>query len=681
MSIVYKQINNPWFLEHDNNGLPAAGYRIWVFSAGSVPSPATMVDTYSEHTLTTKNPNPVVLNSRGQANIFANQALLLVYTAPADDYTSPIWTEDYVGEQQGTPALLGGIATSDGHNNYSAASSPVLSALFDQLTVIVTPNADSKATIGTTAFTGPGINDCTFSGPYTGTDSGSHMSVTIDGANFQGAGLNDAVWGGTPLLGHVYTVKISTAAATDKFQWRKDGGAWSAEISMTGAAQALADGVTITFAATTGHTLADLWNNVDTFSWQKDGGTVTAGVAITAALQILGGEGVGVTFAEKTGHTLAENWTVSLETPVRFTFCGLGGTPKPLVYRIIDGVLTALGEKDLKQDVPVEFIYSQTLNAYVIPGPSQSTPAIQKPFRERVELIGAYTIQGSDIGKELSCAGTWALTWPACATLPNHWWWIRNSGSGTITLTANGTEKFKFSALLAGASTLALYPGQMVMITNNGVELHVAGYDLGGLVKITYLTAGVSFTTQSTTRNILVKLLGSGGGGGSVANTANSQAGGGGGSGGYAEKFFAVSPSTAYTYAIGAAAAADTDGNNTTFTVGATTVTAPGGKKGSPGVDDTIVPGGAGSATPTNGDLNAVGNPGFPGLVWPTDNLNVGGTGGCSPYGGGGMPGIGGVGQAAVGYGAGGGGASTSGAGPFAGGASSQGLIIVMEFA
>lgn len=83
----------------------------------------------------------------------------------------------------------------------------------------------------TIAFTGAGLNDATTAGGFSGTDSGL---VT-------------------------YTVIVSTAAGTDKFRWKKNDGALSSEVSMTGSAQALSDGITITFAATTGHTAADQW--------------------------------------------------------------------------------------------------------------------------------------------------------------------------------------------------------------------------------------------------------------------------------------------------------------------------------------------------------------------------------------------------------------------------------------
>lgn len=87
------------------------------------------------------------------------------------------------------------------------------------------------------------------------------------------AGLSDITWSGATYTGAQrarFEVKITTAAGTDKFEWRKilldqdtgvdvSAGSWSAEISITGSAQTLSNGVTVTFAATTGHALADLW--------------------------------------------------------------------------------------------------------------------------------------------------------------------------------------------------------------------------------------------------------------------------------------------------------------------------------------------------------------------------------------------------------------------------------------
>jgi len=89
-----------------------------------------------------------------------------------------------------------------------------------------------------------------------------------------GSGLNDATSGGTStaLVDHVYNVKITTAGGTDHYELSTDGGAYGSSIALTGSAQTLANGVTITFAATTGHTLGDIFTI-----------TVTAGVAVAAS--------------------------------------------------------------------------------------------------------------------------------------------------------------------------------------------------------------------------------------------------------------------------------------------------------------------------------------------------------------------------------------------------------------
>lgn len=82
---------------------------------------------------------------------------------------------------------------------------------------------------------------------------------------FKGAGLNDLSWGSAYAgAASAYFEVVIDGVGTgtggvDTFKWRQDGGAWTEEVDITGAAQALADGQSITFAATTGHTAADQW--------------------------------------------------------------------------------------------------------------------------------------------------------------------------------------------------------------------------------------------------------------------------------------------------------------------------------------------------------------------------------------------------------------------------------------
>jgi len=78
---------------------------------------------------------------------------------------------------------------------------------------------------------------------------------------FKGDGLNDVTWG-TGFAGadsSYFEVVIDAEDTPDTFKWRQDGGGWTEDVAITGAAQTLADSQTITFAATTGHTLSDQW--------------------------------------------------------------------------------------------------------------------------------------------------------------------------------------------------------------------------------------------------------------------------------------------------------------------------------------------------------------------------------------------------------------------------------------
>jgi len=81
-----------------------------------------------------------------------------------------------------------------------------------------------------------------------------------------GTGLNDATFGGsyTGSSTKTYQVKITAVGTPDSFQYSDDGGSTfngvNIEIRSDGV-QALAEGVTIIFGATTGHTLNDVWES------------------------------------------------------------------------------------------------------------------------------------------------------------------------------------------------------------------------------------------------------------------------------------------------------------------------------------------------------------------------------------------------------------------------------------
>lgn len=80
-------------------------------------------------------------------------------------------------------------------------------------------------------------------------------------AVFTGTGLDNCVPGGayTGLSDGVFYIEIDSVGTPDTFRWRKNDGAWTTGVAMTGAAQVLSDAVTVAFAVTTGHDIGDLW--------------------------------------------------------------------------------------------------------------------------------------------------------------------------------------------------------------------------------------------------------------------------------------------------------------------------------------------------------------------------------------------------------------------------------------
>ena len=121
-----------------------------------------------------------------------------------------------------------------------------------------------------------------------------------------GQGLNDATWG-TGFSGAAsayFEVVIDAESAPDTYKWRKDGGAWTSGVAITGAAQTLSDGQQITFAATTGHSLNDSWciGNL------KDEPTTESGdeAQITAAARRILNPNSPATFTDAGGAAVIE---------------------------------------------------------------------------------------------------------------------------------------------------------------------------------------------------------------------------------------------------------------------------------------------------------------------------------------------------------------------------------------
>lgn len=244
------------------------------------------------------------------------------------------------------------------------------------------------------------------------------------------------------------------------------------------------------------------------------------------------------------------------------------------------------------------------------------------------------------------------------------------AGSNTVTLpAATGTALVSSTAI---STAITGTPSASTYLRGDGAWAAVSAS--GQLIRAPQiLTSGTSYTTPSNCTSIYIWAVGGGGNGGNATRNGTTGAvAGGGGAGATCMKYFTVTGSTAYTYAIGAAT------GNTTFTVGATTVTAGGGSSGGNATDGSS--GGGSGGTATNGDLN---NNGISGGSAAFTAPRPTGEGGNSFFGGGG-PVLymenGDNAVSATGYGSGGSGAARSTPGTTNGGAGRQGVIIVWEY-
>jgi hypothetical protein len=92
----------------DNNGKPAVGYKLFTYVAGT----SIKADTYADSTLSTINANPIILDYRGEANIWLeqNSPYKYVFANPndTDPPTAPIWSVDQIRGSE-LLTLYGGV--------------------------------------------------------------------------------------------------------------------------------------------------------------------------------------------------------------------------------------------------------------------------------------------------------------------------------------------------------------------------------------------------------------------------------------------------------------------------------------------------------------------------------------------------------------------------------------------
>lgn len=121
----------------DNNGNPAAGYKLFTYAAGGVSKLATTVSASGAN-----NTNPIILDYRGEANVWIPPNIAFKYVlAPPTDTDPPthaIWTVDNIVSSQ-LITLYGGVDTGSA-NAYVLNFTSNFSALTDGVIIYWLPS-------------------------------------------------------------------------------------------------------------------------------------------------------------------------------------------------------------------------------------------------------------------------------------------------------------------------------------------------------------------------------------------------------------------------------------------------------------------------------------------------------------------------------------------------------------
>lgn len=191
-------------------------------------------------------------------------------------------------------------------------------------------------------------------------------------------------------------------------------------------------------------------------------------------------------------------------------------------------------------------------------------------------------------------SGTFTQTFTAAATLGNGWWcYLRNSGTGVVTLDPNASE------MIDGLTSYPMYTGEVRLVQCTG-SAFITVLVVGGMATF---SAGGTFIMPPGTKNATVVAYGAGGNGGAGASgTYNGTLPSGGGAGGGGERvelnIASLAAGTSVTVTCGAA-----PGGYTTF---GTLLKAWGGGNGAAGVTGggQSAPG-AGGGGQTGGNASA----------------------------------------------------------------------------
>jgi hypothetical protein len=198
---------NPLFRATDFLGFPLVGGKLFTYIAGSSTKQATFTDS----TGGTPNTNPVILNVRGEAQVWLNPTqaykFVLAFPTDTDPPTNPIWTVDNItiGNANPTYNIIPGTTNlyTLGNSSFSWANvyigpnaAPVLDTTSGNFGYYARTTAEIAASILPTAFVWP-EGDIRRYGATTGASDNStaiNSALSVSGAGGAAAFIPPGTW-------------------------------------------------------------------------------------------------------------------------------------------------------------------------------------------------------------------------------------------------------------------------------------------------------------------------------------------------------------------------------------------------------------------------------------------------------------------------------------------------------
>ena len=110
----------------------------------------------------------------------------------------------------------------------------------------------------------------------------------------------------------------------------------------------------------------------------------------------------------------------------------------------------------------------------------------------------SYTAVLADIGCIIDCTGSWTLSLTAAATLGDGYYvWVRNAGSGEITIDPSGSET------IDGAATVTLSAGHYCLLQCDGAAWKTTQLGVVGLQKLSIFSAATAGKTPVSSLEML----------------------------------------------------------------------------------------------------------------------------------------------------------------------------------